>query len=52
MGLDPLGIAAEAGFGSDGRNAAELRAGRRPKGENGIRLRDAVFAASEVRTSG
>src|ERR1700679_1660925 len=35
-GLGPLGIAAQAGFGNDGQNAAELTAGRRPKWENGI----------------
>jgi hypothetical protein len=32
MGFGPLGIPAEAGFGNDGRNAAELR---RADGQNG-----------------
>ncbi len=48
MGLGPLGIAAEAGFGNEGRNAAELRAGRRPKGEQWDMLMEAVFAAQTL----
>jgi hypothetical protein len=47
-----MGIAANAGFGSDGPDAAELRRADGQKVKTGFKLVEAVFAASDVRTSG